>query len=310
MVGELLLYALIFIVSLAALLKASDWFVDTAERVGLSLGIPPFIIGVTIIAFGTSLPELASSIAAVLAGESEIVVGNVVGSNITNILLIIGLVALVSKEVQLEFRVMDTEIPLLIGSALLLWFTLYDLGLSPIEVGLLLSAMVVFIVSSVQGGKEYPKLERSKVSWKSYSILLVSVVLIYLGANYTIFAIQKVSIMAGIGSEFLALTVVSLGTSLPEVVVSVTAARKNKVGMAIGNVIGSNIFNTYSVMGIPALFGKLVIPAGIVDFSLPFMLGITFFFSILCITHRISKTEGVLLLTFYAFFLIELTSSI
>ncbi|MBK8489631.1 MAG: calcium/sodium antiporter [Saprospirales bacterium] len=310
MVGELLLYALIFIVSLAALLKASDWFVDTAERVGLSLGIPPFIIGVTIIAFGTSLPELASSIAAVLAGESEIVVGNVVGSNITNILLIIGLVALVSKEVQLEFRVMDTEIPLLIGSALLLWFTLYDLVLSPIEVGLLLSAMVVFIVSSVQGGKGYPKLERSKVSWKSYAILLVSIVLIYLGANYTIFAIQKVSIMAGIGSEFLALTVVSLGTSLPEVVVSVTAARKNKVGMAIGNVIGSNIFNTYSVMGIPALFGKLVIPAGIVDFSLPFMLGITFFFSILCITHRISKTEGVLLLTFYAFFLIELTSSI
>lgn len=309
MAWELTLYALLFIVSLSALLKASGWFVDTAERIGLSLGIPPFVIGVTIIAFGTSLPELASSIAAVLAGESEIVVGNVVGSNITNILLIIGLVAIVSKEVQLEFRVMDTEIPLLIGSALLLWFTLRDQQFTWMEVGLLLSAMVVFVVSSMQGNGRSPKEDRTKVSWKSYAILLISIVLVSLGANYTILAIQKTSSLIGIGSEILALTVVALGTSLPEVVVSITAARKNKVGMAIGNVLGSNIFNTYTVMGIPALFGKLTIPSGIVDFSLPFMLGVTFFFGFLCITHRISKTEGVLLLSFYLFFLIELTTN-
>ena len=309
MAWELTLYAFLFIISLAALLKASGWFVDTAEQVGLSLGIPPFIIGVTIIAFGTSLPELASSIAAVLAGESEIVVGNVVGSNITNILLIIGLVAIVSQKVVLEFRVMDAEIPLLIGSALLLWFTLYDQQLSWMEVALLLTAMAVFIVSSVQGNGRSPKEERTKVSWKSYVVLLISIALVSLGANYTIFAIQKASSLIGIGSEILALTVISLGTSLPEVVVSITAARKNKVGMAVGNVLGSNIFNTYAVMGIPALFGKLTIPSGIVDFSLPFMLGITIFFGILCITHRISKTEGVLLLTFYAFFLVELTTN-
>jgi len=308
MAWELILYTMIFVASLGALLKASDWFVDTAERIGLSLGISPFIIGVTIISFGTSLPELAASIAAVLAGESEIVVGNVIGSNTTNILLIIGLVAIVSKEIILEFRVMDTEIPLLVGSALLLWFIIRDQHLAGLEVTLLLIAMLVFIVSSVHGSGRSPKDERPKVSWKSYILLIVSIALITLGANYTVLSIQKVSGMLGIGSEILALTVVSLGTSLPEVVVSITAARKNKVGMAIGNVLGSNIFNTYAVLGIPALFGPLNIPKSIVDFSLPYMMGITFFFALLCITHRISKTEGVLLLIFYAFFLIELTS--
>lgn len=308
MVWEILLYSSIFIASLAVLLKASDWFVDTSEMVGLSLGIPPFIIGVTIIAFGTSLPELASSIAAVMANESEIVVGNVVGSNITNILLIIGLVAIVSKEIQLEFRVMDSEVPILFGSALLLWFILRDHTVSGMEVFLLIISLVFFVASSVSGNEKTPKEDRIKVSPKKYGILLASIVLVYLGATYTIFAVEKLSDLAGIGPEFLALTVISLGTSLPEVVVSITAARKNKVGMAIGNVLGSNIFNTYAVMGIPALFGPLVIPQGITDFSLPFMLGITVLFSILCITHRISKMEGVLLLTFYAFFLIELTS--
>lgn len=308
MIWDLVLNALIFIVSLAALLKASDWFVDSAERLGLSLGIPPFIVGVTIIAFGTSLPELASSIAAVLIGESEIVTGNVVGSNITNILLIMGLVAVFGKGVQLEFRVMDVEIPLLIGSALLLFFMLQDRVLSTPEIALLLSALAFFIWGSVKSEEKSDKEGRPKVSWKDVTILLASIIIVYVGAHYTIYAIQQMSKSVGIGSEFLALTVVSLGTSLPEIAVSVNAARKNKVGMAIGNILGSNIFNTYAVMGIPALFGKLVIPQGIIDFSLPFMLGVTFFFGILCITHRISKMEGVLLLTFYAFFLVELTA--
>ena len=123
---ELLYYIALFVVSLAVLLKASDWFVDSAERIGLSLGISPFIIGVTIVAFGTSLPELAASIAAVLNNDSQIVVTNVVGSNITNIALVLGLTAIVVKQIDLEYNIWHIDMPYLWGSAFLLYLVLQD----------------------------------------------------------------------------------------------------------------------------------------------------------------------------------------
>ena len=112
---DLLYYTLLFVVSLAVLLKASDWFIDSAERIGLSLGISPFIIGVTIVAFGTSLPELAASIVAVLKDESELVISNVVGSNITNIALVLGLTAVVVKKIELDYNIWHIDMPYLWG---------------------------------------------------------------------------------------------------------------------------------------------------------------------------------------------------
>jgi cation:H+ antiporter len=305
-----LLLIVIFIASLAALLKGSDWFVDSAEKVGASWGISPFIIGVTIVAFGTSLPELASSISAVFLDESSIVAGNVIGSNITNILLVLGIVAIVGKEVKLEYRVMDLDIPLLTGSAILLYFALHDQHFSLHEAGVFLVALVVFLLNTIRSQSDAERPAKIHVGWKPYAMLVVAGALVYFGANYTVFAVQKLSVLFGINSEFFALTVIALGTSLPEVVVSVAAARRKNTAIAIGNVLGSNIFNTYAVMGIPSFFGELEIPESIMDFSLPFMVGVTIVFAVISVTNKISRWEGVMLVLFYGFFLAELMQTI
>ena len=223
---SLLIYIIIFIVSLAALLKASDWFVDAAEKIGLSLGVSPFIIGVTIVAFGTSLPELATSIAAVHSGSSEIVIGNVIGSNITNILLVLGITAIVGKRITMNFNVMDIDMPLLLASAVFLFFALRDSQISLIEALLFLVALGVFLVNSF--GQREKDEERPKSSARDYALLGIAGVIVYFGATYTIYGIEHIATILGVNQDFIALSVLALGTSLPEVVVSINAAQRGK----------------------------------------------------------------------------------
>ncbi|MFK7807382.1 MAG: calcium/sodium antiporter [Saprospiraceae bacterium] len=306
MAMQLVGYIALFIVSLLVLLKASDWFIDSAEEIGRSLGISPFIIGVTIVACGTSLPELATSVAAVLAGNSEIVIGNVVGSNITNIALVLGLVAWVSKEIKLDYNIWHIDMPYLWGSAFLLYFAVSDLHVSLFEAFIFLAGTGIFLaysftVGDEDGDDETPEIV--KASPKSYVMLLVGGVLVWLGADYTIMAISKLSAMAGISPEVIALTVVALGTSLPEVIVSIGAAKKGKTSIAVGNVLGSNIFNTYIVVSIARFFGDLKIPADILNLSLPLMVAMTILFGMVSNNKKITRWEGVMLLLFYVFFI-------
>ncbi len=295
---------LIFVVSLAALLKASDFFVEAAERIGLAIGISPFIIGVTIVAFGTSLPELATSTAAVFSGSSEIVIGNVIGSNVTNILLVLGLTAIFAKKIVMDFDIMDIEMPLLVASAFFLYFVLADNQVTLIESLLFIVALVVFLMNSF--GQKSEDENKPKFAIKDLGILLLAGLVVYFGATYTIFAIERIASQLGVNQDFIALTVLALGTSLPEVVVSIAAARKGKPGIAVGNVLGSNLFNTYAVVGIPSLFGNLIIPDSIGEFSLPFMMAITVLFAVVCLSKKISRWEGVMLVLFYAYFIFEL----
>jgi cation:H+ antiporter len=300
-------YVGVFVVSLAVLLKASDWFIDSAEQVGLSFGVSPFIIGVTIVAFGTSLPELATSIASVFSGESEIVIGNVVGSNITNIALVLGLAALVVKKIELEYNIWHIDMPYLWGSAFLLWLALRDLHFSLFEGILFTFGIVVYLAYSFTSQDDGDKLTGlEKPGWKTYALLAIGGALVYLGADYTIFAIKKLSAFAGINPGIIALSAVALGTSLPEVIVSLNAARRGKASIAVGNVLGSNIFNTYIVMGIPSFFGELEIPADINDLFLPLMVAMTVLFGIMSNNRSITRWEGVVLLMFYVFFIGQL----
>lgn len=297
----------LFALSLFALLKASDWFVDASERIGLSLGISPFVIGVTIVAFGTSLPELASSIVATLNGESEIVIGNVVGSNVANICLVLGIVAIVARKVELDFSVLDVDVPVVVASAVVLWALTRDGSVSVVDGVLLVGLLVVSLTNSFRSRRnEADTQEAVAAGGRSYALLVIGAVGVYFGAKYTVESIQDLSASFGIDSGVIAASAVALGTSLPEVIVSVAAARKGKPGMAVGNVVGSNIFNSFGVTGIPAFFGEVVVPAEQVAFSMPYMVGITVLFGFFATASNVSRWEGVMLVGLYVLFVVEL----
>ncbi len=291
-----------FIGSLALLLFASDKFIDSAEAIGLSFGISPFIIGVTIVAFGTSLPELATSVAAVLAGDSEIVLGNVIGSNITNIALVMGLVAIAVKQINLEYNIWHIDMPYLWGSAFMLFFMVQDGQIVLFESILLLVGIVIFLAYSFNAENDDDE-EKESVSPLTYLWLVAGGALVALSADWTIRAISELSSMAGISPEVIALTAVAIGTSLPEVIVSLNAARKGKTSIAVGNVLGSNIFNTYVVTGVASLVGPVAVTATMLSFGLPFMIVMTILFGIISNNKKITNWEGVLLLFFYAYYL-------
>ena len=299
---EVLIQIGIFVVSLAALLKGSDWFIDSAEEIGLSFGISPFIIGLTIVAFGTSLPELATSVSSVLQGNSEIVIGNVVGSNITNIALVLGLVAISIRQINMEYNVWHIDMPFLWGSAFLLYFTLQDGVFSLFEAFLFLAGLAIFLIYSFKNERDEEDEEKEKLSAKTYGFLALGGIMVWLGADFTIKAISNLSMQAGISPEMIALTVVAFGTSLPEIIVSLGAAKKGKTSIAVGNVLGSNIFNTYCVMSISRFFGDLTIPDGILTNSLPIMLAMTVLFGVTSNNKKITLWEGMMLILFYIFF--------
>lgn len=300
---------LIFIISITVLLIASDKFVDSSEKVGLALGIPSFVVGVTIVAFGTSLPELATSIVSVYSGSSEVVIGNAVGSNITNILLVLGAAAIFGKEIKIDHDVMKSDMPMLFGSAFLLYFTLQDFKLDTFECLLYLFMLVIFLISSLKGNEDTEHIEKTKTNARDWFTILIGAVLIYFSAKYTIESLETLATMADIPKHVIAITVVALGTSLPEVVVSISAAKKGNHGIAVGNVLGSNIFNTFAVMAIPGLLGDLTIPESTMHFSVPFMVAVSVMFGMICLTRTISKWEGFMLVAFYVFFIGTMVST-
>ncbi len=305
----IILWIAVFAASLALLIFASDWFISAAEKIGLYFKIPSFVIGVIIIGIGTSLPELASSIASVLKGNSEIVVGNAIGSNITNIFLVMGVGAFVGKRFDLKYDILRSDIPFLIASAMLISLMVIDKNFSLPEAIICIALLILYIYTSFKNGSideeldEFEDSHEHKLTPFVWTMLFVSPALIALGATWTVNAVIEISNTLGIATEMIALSAVALGTSLPEVMVTIQAARRGNPEMAVGNVIGSNIFNTLAVMGIPALFGKLIIPDELVSFHIPMFLGATLLLVVITSDKKVYRFEGIILLSFYVFFI-------
>ena len=305
----ILLWIAVFVAALALLIFSSDWFISNAEKVGKLLRIPNFVIGVIIIGIGTSLPELATSIVSVIQNNTEIVVANAIGSNITNIFLVMGIGAIVSKKINLKFDIFKTDVPFLISSAILITLMIMDKTFTIPEAVICIGLLVLYLFTTFKNGYLNAEIEESedshslKVTWRTWVILFISPALISLGASWTVTGIVNISSIIGIPKELIAASVVALGTSLPEVVVTIQAARKGNPELAVGNVIGSNIFNTLAVMGIPALFGELIIPEDIISFVIPVFLSATVMMVVITLDKKIFRYEGILLLSFYLFFI-------
>lgn len=305
---EALIWIGIFAVSLAVLIYASDSFTESASKLGLFFGLSPFIVGVTIVAIGTSLPELVSSLVAVYRDTSEIVASNVIGSNITNIFLIVGVAAVISSPMKINYDLISVDLPMLVGSAILLYFTISDDFFTTGEALLCLIGFVIYLVYIIREGQEDndqqidEEVNSTRFVIVNLAIVILGAVFIFVGANYTIESIIKLSEIFHLGTEIIAVTVVALGTSLPELVVTISAARKGNAEVAIGNVVGSNIFNSLIVMGVPGLIKPLDIPDDILINALPVMLAATLLFFFVTQDKQVTQWEGLLFFVLYGWF--------
>ncbi|MCF7862278.1 calcium/sodium antiporter [Candidatus Woesearchaeota archaeon] len=302
---------LVFAAALALLIKSSDFFIDNAEKLGAMLGVPPFILGITVVSLGTSLPELATSLIAVFKGETEFVIGNVIGSNIANILLIVGIIAILTKKIKVEWDIIKIDLPLLLGSAILLGTMLMDRQINTIEGIILMLGFLVYIRYAFTARHKGIKIKKTKFKHSVYIYLALAAAGVYFGAEYTIesiIAATKLPFMQSIGIDMsiIALSAVAIGTSLPELTVSLAAARKGNYEVALGNVLGSNIFNTFFVVGIPSLFGVLHVSEITYTLALPVMLGATLLYIISTLDREVSNYEGAMFLLFYAYFIVKL----
>lgn len=237
------------------LVKGADWFVGGAAGVARKLGISQLVIGLTIVAMGTSMPEAAVSITAALNQNAGITVGNIVGSNILNILIILGITALITN-VAIQRSTLRYEIPYMIGiTIVLLVFGATSSVITATEGVILLILFALFLLYLFVGAKnEDMQEEAAEIPvWKCLLFMLAGGILVVKGSDFAVESASEIARFFGMSERFIGLTIVAFGTSLPELVTSVTAAKKGNAGIAIGNIVGSNIFNIVFVIGITAL---------------------------------------------------------
>ena len=286
--------------------KGADWFVEGAAGIAMRFGIPQLVIGLTIVAMGTSAPEAAVSIAAAVKGNADITIGNIVGSNILNILVILGLAASIVP-IAVARSTVRIEIPFMIGVTALLFYQGRDSSISLADGGVLMVAFAAYMMylytmamkSNVDSDLEEPGLPLGRCLLGAVGGL----VLIIAGSNVTVGAATSIATYAGLSERFIGLTIVALGTSLPELFTSVAAARRGNADIAIGNIVGSNIFNILFVVGLSSLI--IDIPfASAFNFDTYVALGAAVLLW-LCVlrTQRLQRWAGALMLMCYVAYL-------
>lgn len=297
--------------SLAALIKGADWVLENAQKIGLSLGMAPFLVGVLIVGFGTSTPELVSSLFGMFEGATEIPAANAIGSNIANILLIIGASAIFSRGVlTVHKNLIELEIPVLVMTMFFFFGVAFDGIITRPESIMLLVAFGVYLLYSLLQQEEVKEktavAERPKISGKDIGMLLVGFVLLIGGAKYLIDSVLAVSEMVGISVGIITILAVAVGTSLPELLVSIKAALAKQGEISVGNIFGSNVFNALLVVGASGLVGNQLLDSATLTIALPTMLIATFFFVMSSMSNRIYVWEGAFYILAYALFVVKI----
>ena len=307
---EILLQVLLLVVGFVMLMKGADWFVEGASQIADRLGIPQLVIGLTIVAMGTSLPEAAVSISAATQGSAEITIGNVVGSNIMNVLVILGLTAVVCV-IPVQKSTVRYEIPFMI----LITAVLAGLGLADNQVsrpeGLILWAFMILylfyllrMAKNGTGGEEAGGKKRP--IWLLILMVLVGAAMIVFGSDITVDAATAIAKFFGMSERFIGLTIVAFGTSLPELVTSVTAAVKGKTDIAVGNIVGSNIFNILFVVGTTALITPVAYNSAFLVDSIIAVAAALFLFLCVFRNKKLGRLGGILMLAAYAGYFVYL----
>ncbi len=307
----MLVASLIFIISLLILLVSARFLTGAAEKLGLYFGMSSFVIGVFIVGIGTSLPELVAGVLAGLSKNSEIVSGNVLGANISNIFLILGLIAVLSRKgIDMGSGYIMVDLNFLIGSSLLLGLIMMDGNIAFSE-GLFLLATYAAYSHFLLRINRQPLLDtegttssiKTAFPVKALLILLASAFGIYFGADHTVESMIEIASHLNVPPSLISLTVLSLGTTLPELAVSITAIRQGKSAIAVGNILGSCVFNALVIPGAVSGFGDILVPEYLIEFSLPVFVVASLLFYLLTRDKKISPSEGLLFLIFYAFFI-------
>jgi cation:H+ antiporter len=301
-----------FIAGLLLLIVGAEVLVRGASRLALAAGISPLVIGLTVVAFGTSSPELAVSLQSSLAGQSDVALGNVVGSNIANVLLILGCSALVAPLI-VSRQLARLDIPLMVAATLLFWWLASNGRLSQVESFILFMGIVAYIILSIYksrresqaaaatGPEALPALGRHQMA---LNVLLVGVGfgLLVLGADWLVDAAVTVAEYFGVSQLIIGLTIVAVGTSLPELATSIVASLRGERDIAVGNVVGSNLFNLLAVLGVAGLAtpGGLAVSAQALRLDIPVMTAVALLCLPIFLTQsKVSRWEGIFLLLCY-----------
>ena len=303
---------LIFVFSLFILIKGADIFVEEAKTIGVKMGMSPFVIGVLIVGMGTSLPELASSLAAVYNNETTMVTANVVGSNITNILLIVGLLALISPKIVIRRDLMKSELPIFVIATTHFLFIIHDGIVTRVESFLLLGTFAAYLwyiikepPSDLEVIEEVSKEDNSNL-FKSIALLVVGLVAIVLGAHFTVYSAIEMASLIGVPISIVTILGIAIGTSLPELAASFKAIKIGDSDLAIGNIFGSNVMNMLFVVGLPAFFTNLLVDNVVMEMGMYILLATSVIFFVHGLSRRLMRWEGAMLLLFFAFFVIQL----
>jgi len=305
---------LFFCLGLVALVVGAELLVRGSSKLALSFGVTPLVVGLTIVAFGTSAPEVAVSVGSALKGNSDVAIGNVVGSNIFNVLFILGASALITPLV-VHAQILRQEVPIMIGASLLLaWFS-HDAKIDAIESWIFLALLTGYTVMLIRQSRketratkdEYTESMPAKTKWDDHwaaqiGLVVAGLALLVLGAEWLVAAAINFAKAFGVSDLVIGLTIVAAGTSLPEVATSITAAIRGERDIAVGNVIGSNTFNILGCLGATGLASKgdLPISGSVIAFDLPFMVAV----ALLCLPvfftgRRIARWEGFFFLLAY-----------
>jgi cation:H+ antiporter len=306
------------------LLRGAQHLVDGAAAMALRAGVRPLIVGLTVVAFGTSAPELATSVSAALraaageAGAADVAVGNVVGSNICNVGLILGVTALI-RPLVVSSSLVRREIPFLIGISIFAVVLGRRGALDGIAGDLLLLTFLAFVgwmawtalgdrnaAPSPSAGEDVDADRLAALAgWKAVLLVLLGCLLLTAGADLLVDSAMAIATAIGVSEAAIGLTVVALGTSLPELAASVVAARQGRADLALGNVVGSNVFNIGLVLGLPAAWVGLPVKPELVEFDMSVMIAFTVVLLPLCLfRRRIGRRDGALLVTGYVVYMV------